>query len=61
MKISALKSGLLDLSKHERQRLIAEVQLKDKEGFEAYSCRQSHRKLLDNKQGFVLIAVTINM
>jgi transposase-like protein len=51
MKISALKSGLFDLSKYERQRLIAEVQLKDKEVIEAYSCQQSHRKLLDNKQG----------
>ncbi len=49
MKISEFKSGLLDLSKYERQRLIAEVELKDKEGFESYSCQQSHRNLLDNK------------
>jgi len=47
-----IKAELLKLSLTERQRLISEIQLKDKEQLDVYSCQQSRRALLNNKQGF---------
>ena len=51
MNISEIKSALLSLSLSERRHLLSEIQLKDKEQLEVYSCQQSRRELLDNKQG----------
>ena len=51
MDISELKSELLSLSLLDRQRLIAEVQLKDKKELDIYGCQESRRELLNNKQG----------
>lgn len=51
MNISGIKSEILKLSLLDRKRLLSEIQLKDKEESEVYSCQQSHRELLNNKQG----------
>lgn len=52
MDISEIKSELLKLSLSDRQRLIAEIQLKDGKARQTHSCQLSRRELLDNRQGF---------
>ena len=49
---SEIKSELLKLSLTERQCLILEIQSKDNEQLAVFSCQQSRRELLNNKQGF---------
>lgn len=52
MDIAEIKSELLKLSLSDRQRLISEIQSKDSEAHQTYSCQQSRRELLNNRQGF---------
>lgn len=52
MNISEIKSALLKLSLTERQSLLSEIDLKDNKNLDVYSCQESRRELLNNKQGF---------
>ena len=52
MNKSEIKLELLKLSVSERQSLLSEIELKDKEVLTSYSCQESRRELLNNKQGF---------